>query len=280
MRQLTYFFILFCSLCFNTEGWTANDISIEDYISKYSSIAQSESVENNIPASIILAQAILESGFGNSDLCKRSNNHFGIKWKKAGDGEFVYSLDDDYDKNGKHVPSKFRKYSSAKESFSHHSQFLKNKEDYKSLFKYTRMDFVSWAYGLKACGYSTDKDYGVKLIKLIRRYKLDKYDKASLKAHLPDELLAESTSTKRQMKTGQNIVNKTLFNVYIQAQQQLIARSITEDTSVGIKDEVVKTNVKDSDNSFNTESSPLSNSLPEQKRHRELLFDNRHFSHE
>lgn len=175
MRRSVYFLLLvFFSLCFGAEVSASN--TAEDYILKYSAIAQSESIENSIPASIILAQAILESGFGNSDLCKRSNNHFGIKWKNTNDGEFVYALDDDYDKEGNHIPSKFRKYSSAKESFNHHSQFIKQKLNYRELFKFKRTDFVNWAFGLKNCGYSTDKDYGMKLIKLIRRYNLNKYD--------------------------------------------------------------------------------------------------------
>ena len=108
-------FILIVSLC-TAITLNANTLSLTPtiplYISKYSNIAQAESDRSNIPASIILAQGILESGFGNSKLCRRSNNHFGIKWKNASDGDYVYSMDDDYDKNGKHIPSKFVKYSS------------------------------------------------------------------------------------------------------------------------------------------------------------------------
>ena len=155
--------LIIISLC-TVITLNANTLSVTPtipfYISKYSNIAQAESDRSKIPASIILAQGILESGFGNSKLCIRSNNHFGIKWKGATDGDFVYSMDDDYDKKGKHIPSKFVKYSSASESFQRHSQFIKTKSNYRTLFKYDRTDFVSWAYGLRACGYSTDADYG------------------------------------------------------------------------------------------------------------------------
>ena len=150
--------------------------TIESYISKYRLIAQLESHRSGIPASIILAQAILESGYGNSDLCKKSNNHFGIKWKGTNDGDFVYSMDDDYDKNGRHIPSKFIKYDDDAESFRHHSDFIMNRSHYSSLFKYQSYDFENWAYGLRACGYSTDSRYGVQLVQLIHRYNLNFYD--------------------------------------------------------------------------------------------------------
>ena len=152
-------FILFIIAPLFSEKIFSNNISIENYILKYNQIAQKESSKSGIPTSIILAQAILESGFGNSSLCKRSNNHFGIKWKKSGDGDFVYSFDDDYDKNGKHVPSKFMKYESARESFSHHSKFLMQKPNYQELFKcvpvfsFTTVNFAETSnYSILNCG--------------------------------------------------------------------------------------------------------------------------------
>ncbi len=151
-------------------------LSLSRYIAQYHSIAEQESFRSGIPASIILAQAILESGFGNSNLCKRSNNHFGIKWKNTNDGDYVFSLDDEYDKDGRRRASRFVKYHSAKESFRHHSQVLSKRKHYQPLFKYSRTDYVNWAYGLKRCGYSTSEGYGAELIKIIRRYKLYLYD--------------------------------------------------------------------------------------------------------
>lgn len=182
MRNRTLLFLsTFATLTAKAEPSTIiSTPTVESYISKYRLITQLESYRSGIPASIILAQAILESGYGNSALCKKSNNHFGIKWKNKDDGEFVYALDDDYDKNGKHIPSKFIKYEDDAESFHHHSDFLKNRPHYSALFKFDRADFVNWAYGLRTCGYSTDASYGAQLIQLIRKYKLNAYDLAGL----------------------------------------------------------------------------------------------------
>lgn len=170
---LTLTFIL---LTFITEEAKSSNFTIATYISKYRLIAQLESHRSGIPASIILAQAILESGYGNSDLCQRSKNHFGIKWKNAKDGDFVYSLDDDYDKDGKHIPSRFINYGNDLQSFHHHTDFLLSKDHYKPLFRLDRSDYINWAYGLRACGYSTDKTYGIQLIVLIKRYALNNFD--------------------------------------------------------------------------------------------------------
>lgn len=150
--------------------------TIPTYIATYSKIAQQESYRSNIPASIILAQAILESGFGNSNLSLKSNNHFGIKWHNSNDGNFVYAWDDDYNKKGNHIPSKFIKYSSVLESFKHHSDFIMKRNNYKRLFKYDRTDYFNWAHGLKERGYCTDSDYALQLIKLIKKYNLYNYD--------------------------------------------------------------------------------------------------------
>ena len=168
--------LLFIQIFAHAKTYTSSTPTVKSYISKYSDIAQAESKRSGIPTSIILAQAILESEFGNSKLCERSNNHFGIKWKKASDGDFVYSLDDDYDGNGNRVASKFRKYNSAETSFKNHSDFLMTRNHYKPLFKYSRTNYEDWAYGLRECGYSTEKTYGSKLIEIIHRFNLDKFD--------------------------------------------------------------------------------------------------------
>jgi hypothetical protein len=173
---LTIAALLLMQIFAQAKTYTSSTPTVKSYIQKYSSIAQDESKRSGIPTSIILAQAILESEFGNSNLCKRSNNHFGIKWKKASDGDFVYSLDDDYDRKGNHIDSKFRKYTSAESSFKNHSDFLMTRNHYKPLFKYSRTNYEDWAYGLRACGYSTEKTYGAKLIEIIHRFDLDKFD--------------------------------------------------------------------------------------------------------
>jgi hypothetical protein len=221
------FILIIISLCtaltLNAKTLSATP-TIAHYILKYSNIAQVESDKSKIPASIILAQGILESGFGNSKLCIRSNNHFGIKWKSATDGDFVYSMDDDYDKKGKHIASKFVKYSSASESFQRHSQFIKTKSNYRELFKYDRTDFVSWAYGLRACGYSTDADYGVQLIKLIRKYNLQKYDTPQ-----STPLLANAKKQYKKKLENLNIYNsknKNSLYLFLKTQGQCLEESM------------------------------------------------------
>ena len=139
------------------------------YVHKYKAIAQYEMQKSGIPASITLAQGILESGAGNGDLTKRANNHFGIKchnWT----GEKVYHDDD---KKGEC----FRKYNHPSESFKDHSNFLTSRGRYASLFQLDSKDYKGWAKGLRKAGYATDPRYPSKLISLIERYNLNNYDK-------------------------------------------------------------------------------------------------------
>jgi len=141
---------------------------IEDYIRDYASIAQEEMKLYKIPASITLAQGILESGAGNGELTRRANNHFGIKchdWN----GEKVYHDDD---KRGEC----FRKYKHAKYSYRDHSLFLSGRGRYSELFELDPDDYEGWAKGLRKAGYATDRRYPDKLIDLIERYELYKYD--------------------------------------------------------------------------------------------------------
>jgi len=139
------------------------------YVHKYKAIAQYEMQKSGIPASITLAQGILESGAGNGDLTKRANNHFGIKchnWT----GDKVYHDDD---KKGEC----FRKYNHPSESFKDHSKFLTSRGRYASLFQLNKKDYKGWAKGLRKAGYATDPKYPSKLISLIERYHLNDYDK-------------------------------------------------------------------------------------------------------
>ena len=141
----------------------------EDYISKYSPIAVSHMQKYRIPASITLAQGLLESGAGQSELTKRSNNHFGIKCHRNWSGARVYAKDD--------TPNDcFRKYRRAEESFEDHSQFLVQGARYSPLFRLSPTDYKGWARGLQNLGYATDKAYANKLIKLIEDYQLYRFD--------------------------------------------------------------------------------------------------------
>jgi len=158
----------------------------DNFINSYAKASINEAIRTGIPASITMAQAILESGWGESGLAKVANNFFGIKadssWKgpvyngathEVYDGKTVYLNDD------------FRKYNSPKESFKDHSDFLVNMPRYDNIFKYSMSDYKNWAKGLKASGYATSPTYDTKLIGVIEQYGLSKLDeKAQLKRNL------------------------------------------------------------------------------------------------
>lgn len=146
------------------------------YIDQYKEIAVAEMYRSGIPASIILAQGILESGNGMSALATNSNNHFGIKCKSYWTGKTYYHKDDDFDDEGKLTDSCFRAYESPVDSYVDHSNFLMYTSHYSILFQYERTDYVRWANGLKLCGYATDETYADKLIDKIHLYDLHSFD--------------------------------------------------------------------------------------------------------
>jgi flagellum-specific peptidoglycan hydrolase FlgJ len=139
------------------------------YIQMYAAIAQEEMRRYKIPASITLAQGLLESQLGQGVLAQKSNNHFGIKCKRDWKGKKVYHDDD--------APEEcFRAYQDPKESYRDHSLFLVERDRYASLFRLKKTDYKAWAKGLKKAGYATDPAYADKLIGLIERLSLWKYD--------------------------------------------------------------------------------------------------------
>ncbi|SEL80905.1 glucosaminidase domain-containing protein [Parapedobacter koreensis] len=141
-----------------------------EYIDRYKDVAISEMDKYGIPASIKLAQALLESGNGNSTLAREANNHFGIKCTPEWIGGKTYQDDDRRD-------DCFRVYEHAEDSFKDHSQFLLRKR-YESLFELDKDDYKGWAKGLKSAGYATNPRYADMLIDLIERYQLHQYDRA------------------------------------------------------------------------------------------------------
>ncbi len=145
----------------------------ERYIATYREIAIDKMREFKIPASITLAQGVLESGAGRSDLARYANNHFGIKCHKGWEGD--YFIKDD-DAKGEC----FRKYNKADESFRDHSLFLTSRAHYAPLFKLDISDYKGWAYGLKAAGYATNPNYPQLLLKIIEEHKLYAYDSIGL----------------------------------------------------------------------------------------------------
>jgi flagellum-specific peptidoglycan hydrolase FlgJ len=142
---------------------------VNDYILKYKDIAMNNMRKNGIPASIILAQGILESGAGKGNLALIANNHFGIKCHENWTGETV-NYDDDA------AQECFRKYKDPAESFSDHASFLTSRKRYANLFELPKGDYAAWAKGLRADGYATDPKYPDKLITYIERYNLHQYD--------------------------------------------------------------------------------------------------------
>jgi hypothetical protein len=160
----------------------ATSTEVNSYVTQFSQIAIYESVRSGIPASIILGQGILESQFGKGKLAKIANNHFGIKWANAKDGEYVLLHDDDHDANGNLIQSRFIKYKSTEESYVHHTDFLMKRPNYKRLFVFDRTDYRNWAKGLSECHYATDPDYASKLINIIETYNLQQYDTPSVLA--------------------------------------------------------------------------------------------------
>lgn len=161
------------------------------YIENYKDIAVRKMIAYKIPASITLAQGVLESGNGRSELTRKANNHFGIKCHKGWDGKKVHHDDDE-----KHEC--FRKYDHPEESFDDHSMFLTSRSRYAGLFELDSDDYKAWARGLKNAGYATDRKYPDKLIKIIEDYKLYQYD---------DIVLGVDNSKKRTRKKEEELVS-------------------------------------------------------------------------
>ncbi len=173
-------------LAATTHVKVTNDMILA-YIEKYKDVAQTNRDKYGIPASIILGQAILESGSGTGPLSQYANNHFGIKCHKDWTGQSIKYDDDSLEEC-------FRKYENPYDSFRDHAVFLTSGSRYVPLFKLDRKDYKAWANGLKNAGYATDSLYPTKLIGLIERFELYKYDGGSL-----------------FMKTNEVVVQKDFF---------------------------------------------------------------------
>ncbi|WP_456422476.1 glucosaminidase domain-containing protein [Lutibacter sp.] len=183
----------------NTKKNTAITNSTIQYIERYKDIAMEEMRVFKIPASITLAQGILESSSGNSLLTKKSNNHFGIKCHKGWKGKKVYHDDDEKGEC-------FRVYKHPNNSFKDHSKFLATRNRYAKLFKLRKGDYVKWAKGLSEAGYATDRRYPAKLIALIEKYDLHKYD---------TEVLGKPFKKIKNKNISNHIVSKgdTLYSI-------------------------------------------------------------------
>jgi len=160
-----------------------NSADVISYINTYKSLSMTEMQRSGIPASIILAQGIHETEAGNSDLVKKSNNHFGIKCKDDWKGATVYHDDDSRGEC-------FRSYATPEDSYRDHSDFLRGSTRYASLFKLDPTDYEGWAYGLRKAGYATNIRYSQILIKIIKDYNLEQYTLIAMGKMDPSEEVA------------------------------------------------------------------------------------------
>ncbi|MCP9235810.1 glucosaminidase domain-containing protein [Lewinella sp. JB7] len=203
MKQLLTGLFLFLSLLATANSapftWTAEEISDQEaYIDRYKKIAMQEMERSGVPASIKLAQGILESDSGRSYLARTAKNHFGIKCGSNWNGDKVYREDDDYDDRGRLTKSCFRQYRNADASFVAHSEFLRDPRKsfrYGFLFRLEPMDYKAWARGLRKSGYATNPRYPELLITLIERHKLDQYDRPGATTPINIEVPVEEAIT-------------------------------------------------------------------------------------
>jgi hypothetical protein len=183
--------IIICLIYSSVYGQSAKKTTRQEYIDTYKELAVREMKRTGIPASITLAQGILESGDGNSRLAIKANNHFGIKchdWK----GKKIRHDDDDNNEC-------FRKYKSVYESYRDHSEFLISKQRYTSLFELESTDYKGWAEGLKKAGYATSRDYHKALIKIIEENQLYALDQG---VEISKEAWTSLASASEAGKTG------------------------------------------------------------------------------
>jgi flagellum-specific peptidoglycan hydrolase FlgJ len=180
------------------------------YIKKYAPIAVKEMHLNRIPASITLAQGILESGKGRSELALKSNNHFGIKCHTQWKGARVYHDDDEKGEC-------FRKYQFVETSYVDHSAFLTKRKRYAFLFTYGVKDYKKWAKGLKKAGYATDKQYPNKLIKIIENYKLYQFDNVKSRDFKVSKTLTKTDTDDGEVK--EYVTSKYLDKKYYEVKK-------------------------------------------------------------
>lgn len=220
-------------LCVSLNAQLKWNSRYQAYIDQYKDLAIAEMLKYNIPASITLAQGLLESGAGMSELARNGNNHFGIKchdWT----GARTYHDDDANNEC-------FRAYRDVYESYEDHSRFLARQPRYRSLFRLKRTDYKGWAKGLKKCGYATSPTYAKQLIGIIELYKLHKYDKAKKY----DKFMVERSSVK-DVATSINLHPIHIYNknYYLNVRQGDTFRSIAREVGISYK-KLAKYNERD-----------------------------------
>lgn len=208
-----------------------NITSVDEYIRTFSELAQDEMKAYGIPASITLAQGILESGAGKGKLAQKTNNHFGIKCHKGWYGDSVLYDDDEKDEC-------FRKYVHPMLSFRDHSLFLSRRARYAFLFEYKSNDYKKWAKGLRQAGYATDKRYPQKLISLIERYELYKYDGKGMSHENPVQIENKNRDlTTHIVKQGETLY--AISRQYYVSISELMKLNKMTDTILSIGQELI-----------------------------------------
>lgn len=214
-------------LAFQVQASNHQKITKQEYVDTWSRTAMENMASHKIPASITLAQGILESGSGNSDLARLANNHFGIKCHNTWTGEKMYKDDDARNEC-------FRKYDNAELSFVDHSEFLTGRQRYSNLFTLDVADYKGWAKGLKAAGYATNPKYPDLLIDLIESLELYKYDKLALNAPgKSTNVLAKKEEKKDNEKVVNSSSNKKATSKQPQKKQEVeVVLGKTRETSL------------------------------------------------
>lgn len=196
-KTLIISFVCFAATA-NLHAQDQPNAAIVDYIETYAPLAMKEMNRSGVPASITIAQGILETDAGRSDLVLKSNNHFGIKCKSSWTGDKVYHDDDA-------AGECFRKYGSASDSYMDHSDYLKSQPRYSFLFSYEKDDYSSWAWGLKKAGYATNPIYAQTLIKYIETYKLNELNHFAV-ANDETAIASYISALKNNLPIGSSVV--------------------------------------------------------------------------
>ncbi|HHB79496.1 MAG TPA: hypothetical protein ENK85_09725 [Saprospiraceae bacterium] len=238
-----YFRLLFILLPFSTFGYSPEDVT--SFTEDYAYIAVQQMMEFDIPASIILAQAFLESKHGQSDLAQDSNNFFGIKAKNDWDGPYVVMKSVEYKKHKRIVKkSKFRKYAYPEDSWHDHSAFLASGNRYRRLFEQGLFNYKGWAHGLQKAGYATDPRYAKKLINLIEKHHFNDFDKVGfqLAHHIPIHLDALHPNNHQAIRVIQGTLEGVAANVSereLLKEQAAAEQRVTESIRFNQEEEMV-----------------------------------------
>lgn len=196
MKHVSVYFLIYILFSGSILGQSGK-ISRDEYIKTYKDLAIQEMLRSGIPASITLAQGMLESDNGNSTLARKGNNHFGIKCHNGWKGRKIHHHDDARNEC-------FRKYKSAEDSYLDHSDFLMGSSRYAFLFELDRTDYIGWAKGLKKAGYATSPKYADLLIKIVEDNELHQYDLATESGRNKRQRFGKEMGTGNDREIGKN----------------------------------------------------------------------------